>query len=539
MLLLTRTKVSVALALVGAVLCSQNVAAATPERVDAVVRDVDLDDILDHDVSLVFAAQQPALAPSVLGHIYIAVGAVDRETGEPDPLGSAFEFAAETGDLSTPEVIAKGLFGGFQAVLRRYSNWQIANRYRLREARDLWVYRLNLTSEERRRLYDALAVARHDAVPYRFATNNCATALARVFAAVFDEGERRQAFAATVVSPASVVATLTRVGAISGEPKQLRTSAHLFDAEMLALQAEEQRAVWRSLDDASREGKDDGPPPPRICDAIDAGLRMDEESANADRRARATRKARANAVQCDLGIQAVGAHLAELEPGRAHGPVRFALGGLWAEDQDSPVSVGSLRLGVHELNEPRVSEFDYVGASYAHARVSLDRRGTLRLVTASIFDVESFTFREGESLGWSSRVAVGYEATPVGLGERGSAGPSASLGGAVRAHGRTIETLAYVRAAAVAGVNVLADQGHASGALGAVAGVIVRDLGRASFRVEMASTLLQSASRESSLGIRTQVDATLRFSRTLGLTLSGIYRADRAAAGLEAVFWFP
>lgn len=178
-------------------------------------------------VSFVFAVQDPARSSSLMGHVWVNFGDVNRETGELAQDGMAFEYAAETGEDSAFTSTTKGLFGGYTGELHDYPTWQIVDRYRARQGRDLWVYTLNLSAEEHARLVAAVTAARGSTFEYRFATNNSATTLARLLAEAFAPGARRdEVRGGSIVTPASLAAALVDVGAIDGEPRLLRTEAH-------------------------------------------------------------------------------------------------------------------------------------------------------------------------------------------------------------------------------------------------------------------------------------------------------------------------
>jgi hypothetical protein len=181
------------------------------------------------EVALVFASPEPTKAPSLLGHAFLHFGAVDAVTGELARDGVAFEYAAENDD-QTLTTVRKGLFGGYTGILHDYPTAQIADRYRVRQRRDLWVYRLRLTAGERARLAAAVAREKRGSFAYAFATNNCATLLQRLVAEAF-EGDRRGRLAdETVVSPASLASALVELGVVEGAPAQLRAEANAAEA---------------------------------------------------------------------------------------------------------------------------------------------------------------------------------------------------------------------------------------------------------------------------------------------------------------------
>jgi len=181
------------------------------------------------EVAFVFASPEPTRAPSLMGHAFLHFGGTDPTTRELARDGVSFEYAAENDDTSLTTV-RKGLFGGYTGILHDYPSAVIADRYRVRQRRDLWVYRLKLTTEERARLVAAVLREKRGSFAYAFATNNCATLLQRLVAEAF-EGERRTRLAdEVVVSPASLASALVDLGAVDGSPVQLRAESNAAEA---------------------------------------------------------------------------------------------------------------------------------------------------------------------------------------------------------------------------------------------------------------------------------------------------------------------
>lgn len=198
--------------------------APTPAKLDAATLSARL---TGQPVSFVFAVQDPARSSSLMGHVWVNFGAVNAETGELAQDGMAFEFAAETGDDSAFTSTTKGLFGGYTGELHDYPTWQIVDRYRARQGRDCWVYRLRLSAEEQARLVAAVVKEQGSTFEYRFATNNSATTLARLLGEAFAPGKRRdEVRGGSIVTPASLAEALVDVGAVEGEPILVRTEAH-------------------------------------------------------------------------------------------------------------------------------------------------------------------------------------------------------------------------------------------------------------------------------------------------------------------------
>jgi hypothetical protein len=164
-----------------------------------------------------------------MGHVFLHFGAADAATGELARDGIAFEYAAEN-DESSLTTVRKGLFGGYTGILHDYPTAQIADRYRVRQRRDLWVYRLRLTKEERARLVAAVVREKGGSFEYAFTTNNCATRLQRLVSEAFEGATRRSLADEVVVSPASLANALVEAGVVEGEPTQLRAEGNAAEA---------------------------------------------------------------------------------------------------------------------------------------------------------------------------------------------------------------------------------------------------------------------------------------------------------------------
>ncbi len=178
-------------------------------------------------VTFVFVAQEPTRSSSLMGHVWVNFGDANVETGELAQDGVAFEYAAETGDDSAFTSSTKGLFGGYTGELHDYPTWQIVDRYRARQGRDLWLYRLELSAEEQARLVAAVVAAQGSTFEYRFATNNSASTLARLLGEAFAPGERRDRVrGGSIVTPASLARSLVEIGAVQGDARLARTEAH-------------------------------------------------------------------------------------------------------------------------------------------------------------------------------------------------------------------------------------------------------------------------------------------------------------------------
>ena len=499
------------------------------------------------DASLVLAAPEPTVAASMLGHVYLAFGARDARTGEPDPLGVSFEFAATTSGASAASVVWNGLTGGFPMVLRQYPNWQVANRYRVREGRDLWIFPLRLSRDQRVLLGATLADARTASRDYLFVSNNCATEMARAFDAVLPrDPDSDHSLTAGIVSPASLVSALVDARVTSGPAAFLPSSTRAFDVAMRTLSPRDRESVNRKLESAGEDGSEEGETAFALCAALDAGLRVREQAGDPEVRLAAARLARKLSGSCVAHSGSNGdlpsgiGTTTTIDPSRAHGPARVEVGALWPFDAESDAAVVvSARAGLHELGEPRISDYDYVGASYFDASAAIGANGRTRLLAATAVRLEQLAFGPGSTFGTASRVTVAFDnvgETGAAVLPAGTAGVGAAFGFASRTGGHTgIETVGYALAAGAAGVHV--EDGRSAGQVAPVVGVLARFFDLLTLRTELVGVPKLRAPALASPSI--SVHSAVRVSQRFGFLVDARLRDGSSSVGASTVFWFP
>ena len=101
------------------------------------------------DVSLMFATGYFGNAGSVYGHLLVKFTADGSQDVGADLLNKTINYgAAEADSDPIPAYIVKGLFGGYRSRYTPLEFYQHTQRYREIELRDLWEYRLGLSSDE-------------------------------------------------------------------------------------------------------------------------------------------------------------------------------------------------------------------------------------------------------------------------------------------------------------------------------------------------------------------------------------------------------
>jgi hypothetical protein len=416
-------------------------------------------------VSFVFVVQDPTRSSSLMGHVWVNFGEGNAQTGELAQDGTAFEFAAETGEDSAFTSTTKGLFGGYTGELHDYPTWQIVDRYRARQGRDFWVYRLRLSAEEQARLVAAVVKEQGSTFEYRFATNNSATTLGRLLGEAFAPGKRRdEVRGGSVVTPASLAAALVEVGAVDGEPTLVRTEAHAKSVAELG-----------------------AAPAPK--------------------------------------------------PHENHAPMRLDAAAGYAEATGRYETTVGFRLGVHELVEPAVREFDTAGGVLLRADASVDEKGVVRLARATLLELEAFGFEDGSNLGWGARVGLGY----LGRGRGVFGGDSLALGGAYgvafRVRGSLGELLGYARASAEPGMGFGVDGAQAQLPFGVHGGLLVHGAGSLSLRSE--AGVYRALPWSYGTGVFSTTEMQWRFARDYAFTARMIATEDSVSPSAGLAVWYP
>ncbi len=134
------------------------------------------------DIELIYVAQRWQDVTASMGHIVFRIrkrridGGNDGSRVVGPSSETAFAYIAKD-PADTPNYMFRGLTGGLTAGVELERFGDLWARYGVREGRDLHVYRLVLSDEERRFLLaEVFAQSRYDMkVPYAFLTVNCAT----------------------------------------------------------------------------------------------------------------------------------------------------------------------------------------------------------------------------------------------------------------------------------------------------------------------------------------------------------------------------
>ncbi|MCC6620776.1 MAG: DUF4105 domain-containing protein [Deltaproteobacteria bacterium] len=166
------------------------------------------DDVVAIDV--IYVGQRWVDAAATMGHVIFRIR--ERELGVADGPSFARVFSYVAKDpTDTPGYMLRGLTGGLTAGVHLESMGDVVARYGLSEGRDMQVFELALSPDERRLLLaEVFAQMRHDMrIPYAFLSVNCASMAWDTLRAVLPELPRR---AELLVHPHEVVSMLVAAG---------------------------------------------------------------------------------------------------------------------------------------------------------------------------------------------------------------------------------------------------------------------------------------------------------------------------------------
>lgn len=142
-------------------------------------------------IGLMFATGYLGNPASFFGHIMLHSApnkTLETSSNPQHLLDTSFNFGADVpGDDGMLAYMAKGLFGGYNAMFSNASFYRNTALYSEREMRDLWHYQLNFTDEEASLLMAHLFEIVGKDYEYLFLSQNCASRIARVLELVIEE----------------------------------------------------------------------------------------------------------------------------------------------------------------------------------------------------------------------------------------------------------------------------------------------------------------------------------------------------------------
>jgi len=157
-------------------------------------------------IEIIYIAQRWTDAAATMGHVIFRVRRKADAVVDGPSFATVFSYVAKD-PKSTPMYMFKGMTGGLTAGVKLERFGDIYARYGLVEGRDMHVYELVLSPDERRYLLAEVFAQeqRHMQIPYAFFTSNCATMAFDTLRAALPELPARPT---TLVHPHEVVSML-------------------------------------------------------------------------------------------------------------------------------------------------------------------------------------------------------------------------------------------------------------------------------------------------------------------------------------------
>lgn len=195
------------------------------------------------DFVIIYSSQYISNPASMMGHTFLKFVRKGRE----DYLNRALGYAADMDEgVGAFAYIFKGLFGGFKGAWPENLYYEKVHEYNDMESRDMWEFRLNLTTEQREFLIDHIWELKNLAdLNYFFIDENCSYVVLATLQAVLPEKDLLSAFPFYVV-PLETAKKLDREGLISGQTYRPSLRNQTL-SKYLALNESEQDEVRDSL----------------------------------------------------------------------------------------------------------------------------------------------------------------------------------------------------------------------------------------------------------------------------------------------------
>ncbi len=168
-------------------------------------------------ISLIFASAYANNPSSIFGHTFLRVNSSKKEGMDNkalDLLDYGLNYAAEIGDDGPMSFIYKGVFGLYQGHFSVAPYYQKVNEYNNFENRDLWEYRLHLSTEEVVELIEHIWEIEYNTYfDYYFFNENCSFMILKLLEIVRPEINFRDRLK-FYISPLETVKEVKKAGLI-------------------------------------------------------------------------------------------------------------------------------------------------------------------------------------------------------------------------------------------------------------------------------------------------------------------------------------
>jgi hypothetical protein len=312
-------------------------------------------------VSLVYASSYVGNPASAFGHtfLYLATQASDAAgpgTRAHDLASFGIEYRANTDTKNALLYAVKGLTGLFPGRFETPDYDHQVDRYTIEQARDLWEYSLDLSSEEIRFLVFHLWELKDATIDYYYLTRNCSFEVMELL----ETAAPRLSLLTNLKPIVLPIDTVRAVAAVPGLIRNIDYRPSLstrLHARFDRLTISEQWMVRRLLRDPSSPWPEDMPEGRRPL-VLDAAIFELEAHSSADLESPVPSHART--IWRELVARRSGPALPEplvhpdwdVRPELAHGSMRVLLGTGWMSETKGAFGVLGYRLALHDLTDP-------------------------------------------------------------------------------------------------------------------------------------------------------------------------------------------
>ncbi len=126
---------------------------------------------------IVFAGPYPSSPTSSFGHIFALMEPKDYK---PLLLWDAIDFSADISEYGSFNFFFNGLFGSLDGEYKILPFYDKLREYTFIESRSLWLFPIDMDSEESKKFLKNLFIVKGKVLPYRFSNRNCASEIYRL-----------------------------------------------------------------------------------------------------------------------------------------------------------------------------------------------------------------------------------------------------------------------------------------------------------------------------------------------------------------------
>jgi hypothetical protein len=365
-------------------------------------------------ITLIFASAFLNNPSSMFGHTFLRLDQ-KGQTEQTRLLAYTINYAAEVTTENTFAFAILGMFGGFKGYFSTIPYYIKVQEYRDFENRDIWEYRLNLSSEQITRMLMHAWELGNAYFDYFFFKENCSYHILSLLEVADPRLRLTDRFIAWTV-PADTVRVITQspdlIADIAYRPSR---STQIHRKRALLSEAED---LWaRRLIDVSSAAEQEEfrlLPPGRQTFVLDLAtdyLRYRSATAPADEAAPYRDRQRALLItRSQIKIPSTDTPILPFtdRPELGHSTSRVGLGGGWRQDEFFEEL--SVRTGYHDLLDPGAgftsgAQIELMSFSLRH----YDRRNQSRLERFKLADIVSLTPMDALFKSPSWKINAGYE----------------------------------------------------------------------------------------------------------------------------------